>query len=257
MKTRIYLTIDIDETVWAAEYGLASPDQAAEDINGSLRESINSGALIDLIRANWPMLRDMAALSVTGPHATADDVIDYTWTALSDDAKERAVELLADREAQRPWDSYDIDRIRETLVFALADQLGTPEREQWGSGDFPGIPNIKIEEWDLERGQSLTVSGTLDRDNAPDLPWTDSMDDVVMGGGRRGYPMIDVRERETGSGEIPEDEMAAMELAVKTALHGALKASVAESEYMASVEAARERAENDDVQRYTASGELV
>lgn len=256
MKAQINLTIGIDPAAWALEYGLATTDAAVADFTTALTDAVHNGGLIAALRTGWPILATMAELSAEGPFPLTDALTEYAWDALSDDAKERAAELLAEREAQRQWDSYDIDRIREILVFALADQLGTPEREQWGSGDFPGIPNIKIDEWDLERGQSLTVSGTLDRDNAPGLPWTPLMTDVVMGS--KEYGRLYVRQNwDTPDDDLPQAEIDAMEQAIREALHGALKAGVAESEYMTSVEAAREWAENDDAQRYTVDGELL
>src|SRR2546421_11128720 len=110
----------------------------------------------------------------------------YAFDELEPDAQERAVQHVGEREAARGWDCDDLELIESTMVYTLAGMLKAPGWDTCGEVDFPGIDRVKVCEWDLDRGQVLALSGWLDRDNAPGLPWVDGIESVQLTAIRRG-----------------------------------------------------------------------
>lgn len=111
---------------------------------------------------------------------TAHTRFSYKYEELSDDAKQTAVETIAGKLAGDWWDENDIERVSETILYKLAEIFRSPGWDTFGAGDFPGITGVTLDGWDLERGAHVLVRGHLDRDNAPGLPWTDSVGGVTL-----------------------------------------------------------------------------
>lgn len=114
----------------------------------------------------------------------------YTFDELSDDAKEKAIESVREFLA-RAWDSSDTEQLAEAIVYTLAEKLGSPGWDTYGSGDFPGIDGVTMKGWDLDRGQSIDLDGAFTRDNAPALPWVDGIERVELNGRRLNVFLVD------------------------------------------------------------------
>lgn len=170
----------------------------------------------------------------------------YTFDELSEEAQAKAVEEVAGKLGGQWWDSHDDEQIAETLVYAFAEALGTPGRDAYGEGDFPGIPGMKLTGWDLGRGWRLVFAGLLDPDNAPALPWVQGIDEVVLS--RDGVRVI-------FDDEVPTEAVGDMREAVGDAVHEAWKAGRDQMEYMASEERAREWIADNEPE-FTEDGEL-
>lgn len=95
----------------------------------------------------------------------------YSFEELSEEAQARAVGEIRERLGGEWWDSYDTDSIGEIMLYVLAEKLRSPGWDTYGPGDFPGIDALTVDSWDLDRGESYNLSGTLTRENAPALPW--------------------------------------------------------------------------------------
>lgn len=136
---------------------------------------------------------------------------------------------------------------------------------------FPGIDRVTVHEWDLDRGQVLALSGWLDRDNAPGLPWVEGIESVQLTPIRRGGTEVDVVTSEPEctcpaetwrhepdcapvTSPVVPDQVAALHDAVADAIHAAWAAGRDELEYRSSAEHARHRAHNDDFE-FTVDGE--
>jgi hypothetical protein len=127
----------------------------------------------------------------------------YHLDELEPAAREKAVEAIAAKLGGEWWDSSDIDDVSDVIRYTLANEFGTPGHGDYGVGDFPGIDGVTLDGWDLDGGGYLSLSGTLTRENAPRLPWTDGLVEVTLVGGRD-YTSISV--------EIDEDEVDLMNL---------------------------------------------
>lgn len=170
----------------------------------------------------------------------------YTFDELSEDAQGEALKAVSDKLGGDWWDSNDNDDIREVMTYALAAQLGTPGHENYGCGDFPGIPGIKLDGWDLDRGQRIDVRGIFTPENAPNLPWKHGIAHVVMRPNR--HVEIDVHaDDETLYVNVAATAAAvtAMEQAIREALAAAWQAGEKEAEYKSSEEAARDWIESN------------
>lgn len=171
------------------------------------------------------------------PRTIKTETTVYRFEELSDAAKRAAIRNIS--EMLSTWDQNDIDRMNETITYALADALKSPGWDTYGEGDFPGIDGCKVTGWDLDRGQKLDVVGTLNRDNAPALPWTYVIDYVHLTEQRIGNG-IDVRldTDQIDDWDTPANERAAnaMEQAVKDAIRAAWKAGREEMEHQYSDE---------------------
>jgi hypothetical protein len=193
---------------------------------------------------------------------TPDEFNVYTLDELEPDARQRAIETIAEKLGGDWWDQHDIDNVNEAIAYALATALGTPGRENWGEADFPGIDGVKLGGWNLDRGSYLTLRGTLTRENAPALPWADGIIEVNLTNGYgRDETGIDV---ETDEDDLdPDNELDltvvreqcraladAMETAVEDAMHAAMKVGREQMEYISSAEAAVEHIEANEREFY-------
>lgn len=126
---------------------------------------------------------------------TAHTRFSFKYEELSDAAKKTAVEAVAEKLGGDWWNSDDAERVSETITYKLAEIFQSPEWDTTGESDFPGIDGITLSGWDLDRGSYILVSGTVTRENAPGLPWSDSIAHAILSE-RRSYVSIDA---------IPED----------------------------------------------------
>ncbi len=189
----------------------------------------------------------------------------YSFDELSEDAKEKAVAGIREKLAGDWWDSSDIEDISAVIVAALAQKFSTPGWDQYGVDDYPGIPAVSLEGWDLDRGQSIVLKGQLTRDNAPALPWVPGIGAVELDPKRdHTYLVIEEENPECTCpsalwleghlddcpGELDNpatvEQRTALDQAVRDAMEDAWKAGYAESEYKTSDERAREWIEGND-----------
>lgn len=176
----------------------------------------------------------------------------YTLDELSPSAREKAISAIAEKLGGAWWDSADIDDISDMIRYTLANAFGVPGHDNYGEADFPGIPGVELDGWDLDRGGSVALRGTLTRENAPRLPWADGIVEVRLTTVRSGnYTSVDI---ETDEDELdPANELDltvarercgeladAMEEAIENAMHAALKSGREEMEYRTSVEYAEQ-----------------
>lgn len=115
----------------------------------------------------------------------------FKYEELSDNAKQTAVETVAGKLGGEWWDSNDSDRVSEAITYKLAEIFQSPEWDTTGEGDFPGIDGITMSGWNLDRGSYILASGTVTRENAPGLPWSDSIAYAILSD-QRSYVQIDV-----------------------------------------------------------------
>jgi hypothetical protein len=173
----------------------------------------------------------------------------YTLDELEPDARERAIENVAEKLGGEWWESSDTDDISAVMRYTLANKLGTPGHGDWGVGDFPGIDGVELRSWDLDRGSYLGLKGTLTRENAPALPWSDGVIEVTLTEGRD-YTSISVEfddEMATPDIELIEGQM---DEAVRDAMHEAMRDGRAEMEYKTGPECAREDIEANEREFY-------
>jgi hypothetical protein len=170
---------------------------------------------------------------------TPDSFEVYTLDELEPAAREKAVEGIAEKLGGDWWDSSDVEDVSDVLVYTLAEQFGTPGREKYGVGDFPGIPGVELRSWDLDRADYAALSGTLDRENAPALPWAAGIEVVSLTEGRD-FTMIVVEFDDT----LTDDDVTlandAMEEAIHNAIHEAKRYGRAEIEHKTGAEWAEE-----------------
>jgi hypothetical protein len=180
---------------------------------------------------------------------TPDTFAVYQLDELEPDAREKAIEGIAEKLGGDWWDSNDIDDIASVMVYTLANEFGTPEHGKWGVADFPGIDGVTLESWDLDRGSYVGLRGTLTRENAPALPWADGVVEVGLTS-RRDYTEIDVvtdedeldPEQERDLTVVREECKAladAVQAAVEAAMQAALRDGRAELEYKTGAEYAK------------------
>ncbi len=177
----------------------------------------------------------------------------YTLDELDEAAQEKAVQYIVGKLGGDWWDSFDIESITETMVMGLAEQLGTPGHENYGVGDYPGIPGITAGGWDIDRGQYFLISGTLTRENAPKLPWVDGLDEIEVEAkhDHNYYTCVS----ETLTCEEVDRIGAPVVQAVRDAVHAAWKAGEDEYEYLTSEQRAREWIDSNDAE-FTEDGDL-
>ncbi len=197
----------------------------------------------------------------------------YRFDELTDTAKERAVDVIREKLGGDWWDSVDLDDVQDAMVYTLAEELRAPGWDTYGVGDFPGIDGVQVDGWDIERHQSLALSGTLTRDNAPALPWVDGIEQVELTGHRSdatSVNLVDADPECTCSPDTylqPHDEgcpslldnpateqqRVTLEEAVRDAIRAAWSAGESEGEYKSGEERAREVADDHE---FTDEGEL-
>lgn len=194
----------------------------------------------------------------------------YPFNELGEEAQARAVEVLREKLGGEWWDQGDNDDVRDAMIYTLAEKVKTPGWDTYGVADFPGIDGVTVDGWNLDRNQALAVSGTLDRANAPALPWTTSIDHVDLSPAFGDGTRIRVETTEPDC-TCPEDPAASdhldgcpvtqhpegedeMKQAVQNALSEAWSAGEKEAEYKAGEENARQVAEGYE---FTVDGELA
>jgi hypothetical protein len=172
----------------------------------------------------------------------------FKFAELSEDAQSAAVEAVAGRLSGEWWDNDE--EIGDTIRYKLAEVFQSPGWDKFGEGDFPGIELVKLEGWDLGRGDYLILRGRLDRVNAPGLPWSDAVGDVFLEPNHYAGGSTNVGVEE-GDEELPEDVQrqacAAMTEAVTDAFHAALVAGREAMRYIGSEENAREHIEVNEL----------
>lgn len=170
---------------------------------------------------------------------TPDEFTVYTLDELEPGAREKAIEGITEKLGGDWWDSSDIDDISDVMRYTLANKFGTSNHGEWGVSDFPGIPGVELRGWDLDRADYVALSGTLDRENAPALPWVDGIEVVSLTEGRD-FTMIVVEFDDT----LTDDDVTlandAMEEAIRDAMHEAKRDGRAEIEHKTGPEWAEE-----------------
>lgn len=177
----------------------------------------------------------------------------YTFDELDEPTQEKAVANIAEKLGGDWWDEHDNNDIRDVMVWTLAEQFGAPGHLDYGVSDYPGIPGITIVGWDLDRGQSLTLSGTITRENAPKLPWVDGLDAIEVEAKRDHNTYT--RVSDTLTCEQVDALGANMVQAVRDSVSAAWKAGYGEMGYKSSEEHAREWIDGNEPE-FTADGEL-
>ena len=162
----------------------------------------------------------------------------YKFEELSEQAQQRAIESIVEM-LQQSWDSRDIEQVGEVILYTFAQKLGTPGLEEWGFGDFPGIPGTTLAEWDLDRSQTVKFQGVLTRENAPSLPWANGITSVILND-RNYQKKIHVSWDYYAAGEPDDAAVQAMSDAVGAALVDAWDSGNQEAEYRTSEEFAVE-----------------
>lgn len=176
-------------------------------------------------------------------------VTTYTFSELSPEAQERALEQIREKLAGPWWDSADTEAVGESILYGLAEALKSPGWDTHGEGDFPGIPLLTITSWSVgDRGEHVTCTGELDPENAPALPWGG----FGLGKLERGSTRVRWYDTHPYRG-LSEDRLTE---AWDDALATALAAGRAEMEYRTGEEYAREWLENNDVERFLEDGEM-
>jgi hypothetical protein len=195
----------------------------------------------------------------------------YEFSELSETAQTRAVEVIREKLGGAWWDQADNDDVAACMVYELAGLLHSPGYDTKGAADFPGIEGVSLDGWSVDRHQSLAVSGRLDRENAPALPWLSGLDHVTLIGHRQDSTTVDVVVNDECScladdgDPHAEDCLAGVSLdlvghedlinAVRGALSKAWTAGEKEAEYKTSEAYARELIEANAYE-FTEDGEL-
>lgn len=200
----------------------------------------------------------------------------YSFAELSEAAQKKAVETVAEKLSGDWWDESDNDDIHDLIVYTFAQEIGAPDVVNWGQGDFPGIPGIKLESWSCNhmQGDHVGFAGRLTRENAPALPWADGIDCVELENPWRGGTRITVelvytqcvcdpwagREptceaHDESNEETTDSQQEAMRDAIESAIRKAHQAGYKEVEYKGSSEYAREWIECTEPE-FTEEGDL-
>jgi hypothetical protein len=177
----------------------------------------------------------------------------YSFDELSEAAQDKAVEQVREKFAGPWWDSGDIDDVAAEIHLAFAEELGSPGAAESGAADFDGIDGITLEAWDTDH-LTVTFRGVLHRDNAPNLPWVEELEDVYLGGGRRA---TEIQPRDFDDVEATEHEHEMMIDAIRDLLQVAIMAGCAEVDHKTSDEVARDWCKNNEIQEYEENGTLA
>lgn len=161
---------------------------------------------------------------------TPDSFTVYSLDELQPDAREAAIDGIRELLGGDWWDSGDIDDITSVMTYTIANKFGTPGHGDFGVGDFPGIPDVKLNGWDLDRADYVNLDGYLTRENAPALPWVDGIIEVALKS-RRDHTSIEVEFDDTLTADDIQLADDAMTSAIRDAMHEALRDGRAEMEY--------------------------
>lgn len=101
------------------------------------------------------------------------------FVQLSLDAQRRAVRTVQNKLGGEWWDEDDEADVRDAMILALAERLGTPDYLA-DSGEVHGIPGVAVDEWVFDYPTSLWVNGPLTRETAPRLPWCEGISSVEL-----------------------------------------------------------------------------
>lgn len=171
----------------------------------------------------------------------------YKFNELDAPAQEKAVEQIREKLSGPWWDSSDNDDIRNTIVWKFAHEIGTPGCEKYGEVDYPGIPSVTLEGFDLDRGQSVVFKGTLTRENAPGIRWPGSVESVDLEAKRDHTYITAVSKWDDEDGDIATQmDIDTVEQAVRDAMHTAWKAGYDEMEYKTGEEYAKDFIESNE-----------
>jgi hypothetical protein len=179
----------------------------------------------------------------------------YKFEELSEEAQANALENVALKMTGDWWDSADTEDIEDLIVYTLAATFKTPGWDTYGVSDFPGIPNVTVQAWDCDRAQSLELRGTLDKTNAPALPWVGDLTSVEL----RNPDMwrhVQAIVNDDEEAESSEADARTLEEAVKDAMNEAIAAGTKEIEYKGSQEYAKDWVEGNEPDFYK-NGELA
>lgn len=198
----------------------------------------------------------------------------YTYAELSESAQQRAREVIGEKLGGIWWDDDDSTSVEQEMLAGFAEALGGPDPvADDGSVEVAGIT---VRGWSLDRSQELALNGKLTRENAPGLPWIDSIGYVELEGRRtdtRVYvvhadpectcsPDHYLQPHDEGCPSLtfvaPTDEQErTVEQAVRDAVHAAWSAGYKEMEYKTSPDSEYVKGiAEDDVYEYTEDGEL-
>jgi hypothetical protein len=193
------------------------------------------------------------------PRTITTSVTVFTFDELSSTAQEKALATIAAKLTGEWWDSHDLEDIGATMLYSLATSFTSSGWDTYGVGDFPGIDNLKIYEWDLDRGQRMVLKGTITAQNAPALPWVDAIESVSFQP-YRDYHDVVIAEVEpdcacdhggwlqnheagcptTSYTGASVEQRQALEAAIADAIHTAWTAGRDEMEYKGSADNARQ-----------------
>lgn len=126
---------------------------------------------------------------------TEHTIISYKFAELGEAAQAKAVEIIAEKLGGDWWDQNNTDTVGEAIRYEFAAKLGLPDAVEYGPGDFPGIPGITLDSWDVDRG-SIGFSGQLTRENAPALNWPTAVESVRLNDTRWNGTTVDIELRE-------------------------------------------------------------
>jgi hypothetical protein len=157
----------------------------------------------------------------------------YQLDELEPSSRQRAIDTVRERLAGDWWDQDNIEDIGNTITYAFAERLAAPGWDTYGEADFPGIDGVTQDGWDLGRGQYVLFRGTLTRENAPALPWTDDVFAVHLERDR------DHTHVWVAAEDIEGEQMSTagrMKDAVSAAMYEALKAGERQLEHLGSEE---------------------
>lgn len=168
---------------------------------------------------------------------------------LDDDARQKAIEQVSGLLTGEWWDSDDMDQVSESIAWKFGNVLGTP-------GDPDSVPGVKVEGWDVGRGQYVAFKGELTPENAPNLPWVDDIYEVRLYA-ERDHTRVCVmsEEPEESIEESLDDAVRRMDDAVADAIHEAWKSGRDHMEHVGSEEYAVEHIEANE-REFHADGSL-
>lgn len=179
----------------------------------------------------------------------------FTLAELSEENRQKAIEAMAALLSGDWWDQGDNDDIGDTITYVFAEHLKTPGWDTFGVGDFPGIEGVKLAEWDLDRAQMVKFTGQLNRDNAPALPWVETIESVSLND-RESIYAVQVNENYDVEAELTDADIDAVVEAVEAAINEARSAGNKEIGYKQSKEYAKDYIEGTG-QEFTEDGDLI
>ncbi len=164
----------------------------------------------------------------------------YTPAELPAEIRDRAIENVRDL-LSNSWDEADTEAVAAEIIAALGTALGTPGA---GRDELTAVPGVKLDGWDVEtRHESVLLTGTLTRENAPNLPWVDGLTSADLEA-HRDFTRVWVNTENRGMyfHTQMDGPSTTMTTAVQDAIRTAGKAGHEEMEYKTSTEYATDYA---------------